>query len=62
MKDFLLKFKLKFIRKNAPNEFTHWNESKYHLKFYSHERNSIIIKKPLWLIAIEFIVYHGKNY
>lgn len=57
IKNYLLGFKLKFIRKNAPEQFTHWNENKKSLTFYSFTAQPVVIKKPLWLRCIEIIVY-----
>lgn len=57
IKDQLLKLKLNFIRKNAPEQFTHWNEDKNIMTFYNCAGQSVTIKKPLWLRCIEFIAY-----
>lgn len=57
IKNYLLGLKLDFIIKNAPEQFTHWNENKKSLMFYSFTEQPVIIKKPVWLRCIEIIVY-----
>lgn len=62
VKDFLLGYKLRFIKRNAPDVFDNWNETNKIFTFYlthSFDENikPIIIRKPLWLRIIEIIVY-----
>ena len=62
MKDCLLKFKLNFIKRVAPEMVTHWNENSKTITFYqthSFDENikPIVVKKPKWLQVVEFIVY-----
>ena len=62
IKDFLLGYKLRFIKRNAPEIVTHWNEDNKSITFhrtYLFDENikPIIVRKPLWLRIIEFIVY-----
>lgn len=57
MKNKLAKIKLSYIQKNAPFEFTHWNEDKYFIKFYGINQPSVFIKKPFWMQIIERILY-----
>ena len=62
LKTFLLKFKLNFIKRVAPEMVTHWNESSKSITFYqthSFDENikPIIVKKPAWLRVVEKIIY-----
>ena len=62
MKKRLLKFKLNFIKRVAPEMVTHWNENSKTITFYqthSFDENikPIVVKKPLWLRVVEFIAY-----
>ena len=57
MKDFLLGFKFRFIKKHAPTHLDHWNEDDDHINFYFPNGNSSRMIKPLWLKIIEKIVY-----
>ena len=62
VKDFLLGYKLRFIKRNAPDVFDNWNETNKTFTFYlthSFDENikPLIVKKPLWLRIIEIIVY-----
>ena len=59
MKTKLAKIKLSYIQKNAPFEFTHWNEDKYFIKFYGINQPLVFIKKPLWLKLIEKVKFNG---
>lgn len=61
-KKLLLKYKLNFIKRVAPEVVTHWNENNKSVTFYrSHSFDEnikpITIKKPFWLIVIEKIIY-----
>lgn len=62
VKRFLLGYKLKFIKRVAPDVIDHWNETNKTMTFYlthSFDENikPITIKKPFWLIVIEKIIY-----
>ena len=62
LKIFLLKFKLNFIKRVAPEVVTHWNENNKTITFYQTQSfyeniKSVVIRKPFWLILIEKIVY-----
>ena len=59
MKTKLAKIKLSYIQKNAPFEFTHWNEDKYFIKFYGINQPLVFINKPLWLKLIEKVKFNG---
>ena len=59
MKTKLAKIKLRYIQKNAPPEFTHWNEDKYFIKFYGINKPLVFIRKPLWLRLAEKIKFNG---
>lgn len=57
MKKVIMMLKWKFIRKNAPSEFLHWNESKSKINFHGINKPVFIVKKPLWLIVAERYLY-----
>ncbi len=62
VKSFLLGYKLKFIKRVAPDVVDNWNETNKTFTFYqthSFDENikPIIVRKPLWLRIIEIIVY-----
>ena len=59
MKTKLAKIKLSYIQKNAPFEFTHWNEDRHFIKFYGINQPLVFIKKPLWLKLIEKVKFNG---
>ena len=59
MKTKLAKIKLSYIQKNAPFEFTHWNETKDCITFHGEDKPLVFIKKPLWLKLIEKVEFNG---
>lgn len=61
-KKLLLKYKLNFIKRVAPEVVTHWSEDNRKITFYqtySFDENikPVVIKKPIWLRLIELIAY-----
>lgn len=61
-KKLLLKCKLNFIKRVAPEMVTHWNEDGKKITFYqtySFDENikPVVIKKPIWLRLIQLIAY-----
>lgn len=61
-KKLLLKYKLNFIKRVAPEMVTHWNEDSKKITFYqtySFDENikPLVVKKPLWLRVIEETAY-----
>lgn len=61
-KKLLLKYKLNFIKRVAPEMVTHWNEDSKKITFYqtySFDENikPLVVKKPLWLRVIEKTAY-----
>lgn len=61
-KKILLGYKLKFIKRVAPEIVDNWNEDWKKFTFYqtcSFDENikPVVIKKPIWLRIVEFIAY-----
>ena len=62
VKSFLLGYKLRCIKRVAPDVINHWNETNKTMTFYlthSFDGNikPIVIKKPIWLRVVEFFAY-----
>lgn len=60
MKNYLARLKRNYMYKVMPLNVSHWNENKNQFEFFILNKNSEIVKKPLWLKMAEAVLYGAK--